>query len=81
MVDSLNSSFRDPSGFVFEHQNTIYRQVNKVFAEDFDRFFYSSLYRELVEKEYLLPHEDVTSTDVARTESCCQHPHLSTAHK
>ena len=69
-MESVSSSFRDPSGFVFSHEDTIYRQVNRVFSETFDRFFDSDLYQELVKKEYLLAHKDVTSTDVARTKSC-----------
>ena len=69
-METLGSSFRDPSGFIFKHQNTIYRQVNTVFGNTFDWFFGSDLYHELVDKDYLLSHETVTSTNVPRTESC-----------
>lgn len=27
-VKSLDSSFRDPAGFMFEHEGRLYRQVN-----------------------------------------------------
>jgi len=68
-LSAISSSFRDPTGFVFKYESTIYRQVNSVFGDTFDRFFGSDLYRDLVEKNYLLPHEDVTATDVPRTGS------------
>jgi hypothetical protein len=69
-VDSLPSSFRDPSGFVFSHQNIIYRQVNTRFADDFDLFMGSGLYDALVSRGLLLAHEDITSSDIPRTEHC-----------
>jgi len=59
--EALGASFRDPSGFVFEHDGTIYRQVNRVYAEDYDRLMASGLYAELVERKLLLPHEEVPS--------------------
>lgn len=70
MIESLSSSFRDPSGFIFRHGSTIYRQINSVYRETFDRFFDSDLYRELVDKGYLLSHEDVTSAAIPRAKSC-----------
>ena len=59
-MESVTSSFRDPSGFIFRYENNIYRQVNRVFAEDFDRFIESGLYQALVDKGYLLAHEVVS---------------------
>jgi hypothetical protein len=58
---ALGASFRDPSGFVFEHNGTVYRQVNRVYAEDYDRLMSSGLYAELVDRGLLLPHEEVPS--------------------
>jgi hypothetical protein len=58
---ALGASFRDPSGFIFEHNGTIYRQVNRVYAEDYDRLMSSGLYAELVDRGLLLPHEEVPS--------------------
>jgi hypothetical protein len=61
------SSFRDPSGFVFEHQGTLYRQVNRVFAEDFKVFINSGCYQHMVDKKWLIAHEviDQNLTDSA----------------
>ena len=69
-MESVTSSFRDPSGFIFRHENNIYRQVNRVFAEDFDRFIETGLYQALVDKGYLLAHEVVSDASVPRADSC-----------
>ncbi|MBL7749177.1 MAG: hypothetical protein JNM19_17185, partial [Chitinophagaceae bacterium] len=42
------SSFRDPSGFVFEKEGVLYRQVNLIFKESFDHFISSGCYTALV---------------------------------
>jgi 2-polyprenyl-3-methyl-5-hydroxy-6-metoxy-1,4-benzoquinol methylase len=51
------SSFRDPSGFIFTHNNLVYRQVNTVFKEDFDHFIKSGCYDHLRQKGLLISHE------------------------
>ncbi len=51
------SSYRDPSGFIFMKEGRLYRQVNKVFADDFDLFISSGCYKKLVQQQLLLPHE------------------------
>lgn len=53
------SSYRDPSGFIFEKDGRIYRQVNRVFQEDFDHFIDSGCYQHLVKQGLLIPHEPV----------------------
>jgi hypothetical protein len=51
------SSYRDPSGFIFEKDRILYRQVNKIFKPDFDLFINSGCYENLVKKNLLIPHE------------------------
>ena len=51
------SSFRDPSGFIFYHNGTPYRQINNIAEYDFKLLCESGLYNELVSKEYLISHE------------------------
>ena len=58
-IQPLASSFRDPSGFVFEKDGTLYRQVNKIFREDFDHFINSGCYDHLIKKQWLIPHEEI----------------------
>lgn len=53
-------SFRDPSGFVFWREGTLYRQINVGYKEQFERLARSGLYDKLVESKLLVPHEDVS---------------------
>ena len=55
----LGASFRDPSGYVFQRDGVVYRQVSRSFAPDYDQLMSSGLYTRLVEKGLLLPHEEV----------------------
>jgi hypothetical protein len=50
------SSFRDPSGFVFYRNNTLYRQVQSSYKPDYDRLMESGLYQSLVDAGLLVPH-------------------------
>jgi len=56
---SISSSFRDPSGFLFYRDDTIYRQVNITYKENYDYLMNSGLYEVLVDNESLIPHEEV----------------------
>jgi hypothetical protein len=59
-IQPLASSFRDPSGFVFQKDGIIYRQVNKTFKEDFDHFTGGGCYDHFIKNEWLIPHEEIT---------------------
>ncbi len=63
----LDSSFRDPSGFVYHRDGILYRQVNQVFAEQFEACAGSGLYDDLTEAELLVPHRRV-GTELAAAE-------------
>lgn len=56
---ALASSFRDPSGFVFERDGVVLRQVNESFREEYDALVSSGLYEALVGAGLLIPHEEV----------------------
>jgi hypothetical protein len=60
---SLGSSFRDPSGFVFEHEGVLYRQVNPSGAQAYRQLMESGLHAECVEAGLLIPHEEVDSPE------------------
>jgi len=60
-VESLPSSFRDPSGFLFEEDGVLFRQVNTCYQEDYETLFSSGLYDELVEAGLLIPHKEIDS--------------------
>lgn len=55
----LASSFRDPSGFLFIENDTLYRQVNKVYQQDYDLLINSGLLQKLVDCRLLIPHQEV----------------------
>lgn len=56
------SSYRDPSGFVFEAEGVLYRQVDISFKENFDFFIQSGCYDKLVNKGWLIPHETINGS-------------------
>ena len=56
---AIPSSFRDPSGFLFQKKDGIYRQVNVSYKEDYDRLMQSGLYELLVDAGLLIPHNEV----------------------
>ncbi len=55
----LGASFRDPSGFLFSRQGVLYRQVNWVYAGEYERLMSSGLYQKLVKASLLVPHQEV----------------------
>ena len=53
------SSFRDRSGFIFYRGTKIFRQINNVYKAVYDEFVDTGLYKELVNKNLLIEHEEV----------------------
>jgi ribosomal protein L11 methylase PrmA len=62
----LTSSFRDPSGFVYSRAGVLYRQVNRVFQDEFEAVTASGLYDDLTRQRLLIPHRTV-SLELAAT--------------
>lgn len=56
---SNTSSFRDPDGFIFSKNNTLYRQINKICKDRYDLLISSGLYKELTKRKLLVPHEEI----------------------
>ncbi|MGE5251338.1 MAG: SAM-dependent methyltransferase [Bacteroidota bacterium] len=54
----LDSSFRDPSGFLFLREGNLYRQVNQVYAKEYNQLMQSGLYERLVKRGLLIAHEE-----------------------
>lgn len=55
------SSFRDPSGFLFRKEGTLYRQVNRSYEGEYRKLISSGLYQSLVDKRHLIPHVEKPS--------------------
>lgn len=56
-ISIVESSFRDPSGFVFFKGDTLYRQVNKAYSKDYDHLMSSGLYDSLVTSGLMVSHQ------------------------
>ena len=65
----LGASFRDPSGFLFQKEGTIYRQINKSFKENFDLLNSSGLYKKLVDEDLLIPHKEANQKEAITNEA------------
>jgi hypothetical protein len=58
-AEQLSASFRDPSGFLFTQNGTLYRQINRAYSNDYARLTDSGLYDRLVKVGLLIPHVEV----------------------
>jgi ribosomal protein L11 methylase PrmA len=63
-AEAVAGSFRDPSGFLFTSNGTLFRQVNERYRQAWEAFHASGLYGQLVKEELLVPHEEA-SLDLA----------------
>ncbi len=59
VIQTIPSSYRDPSGFMFEKDGRLLRQVNQSFKEDFDLFISCGCYQQLVDEGLLIPHREL----------------------
>lgn len=57
----LASSFRDPSGSMFEQHNILYRGITSLHRIHWNAFIQSGLYRRLTEKNLLVPHKETSA--------------------
>lgn len=55
----LQSSFRDPSGFLFIRKGVMFRQINIVYKENYEILMKSGLYKELTNLGLLIPHREI----------------------
>lgn len=64
------ASFRDPSGFVFKNNGTVYRQINKIYFDNYSLFKGSGLYEVLAKKKMLIAHEEVDFSKEGNDHDC-----------
>ncbi|PKG56041.1 class I SAM-dependent methyltransferase [Shewanella sp. GutDb-MelDb] len=65
-IEVHSASFRDNSGFIFSKQGSLYRQVNSSYKEEFDAYVDSGLHQALVNKGYIVDHEEVNLDEHCR---------------
>jgi len=58
-----DSSFRDPSGFVFYKDFKVYRAINENYRNNYNFFVESGLKDKLIEENLLIPFGELTSTE------------------
>jgi hypothetical protein len=65
-IEVHRASFRDNSGFIFSKQGCLYRQVNSSYKEEFDAYVGSGLHQALVNKGYIVDHEEMSLDEHCR---------------
>jgi ribosomal protein L11 methylase PrmA len=55
----LTASYRDPAGFVFKKDNTVYRQINRLYSKQYEHFISSGLYEHLANKGLIVSQQEV----------------------
>jgi hypothetical protein len=58
-TNRLPGSFRDPSGFLFIENGTLFRSVSRLYRQNYDSLIDSGLYDKLVADDLLIPHKEV----------------------
>lgn len=59
---NLNSSFRDPDGFLFYRDNILYRQINFSYKDNYNFLLSSGLYNKLTKENLLINHQEINKT-------------------
>jgi SAM-dependent methyltransferase len=62
-ITPISSSFRDPSGFLFRHNDVLYRKINPSGLAAYRQLKASGLYEHLVSKNLLTPHTELDDFD------------------
>jgi hypothetical protein len=63
--EQLAASFRDPSGFLFWQDGSLFRQVNHKYGQEYARLMESGLYEKLVKAGLLVSHIEVDQAPFA----------------
>ena len=58
-TNRLSGSFRDPSGFLFFDNGTLFRSVSRLYQKNYDHLIQSGLYDKLVADDLLIPHKEI----------------------
>jgi hypothetical protein len=61
LKNKIASSFRDPSGFLFTQNGTLYRQINTKAKDEYNFLLKSGLYKKLTDRNLLVSHVEADS--------------------
>jgi hypothetical protein len=56
----LDASYRDPCGFLFKTEGSLYRQINKIYQAHYEHLLSSGLYDKLISAGLLIQHHEVS---------------------
>ena len=68
LINHHPASFRDPSGFIYEKDGTVYRFVSSVYQPHYDLLQSSGLAAELIKQNLLLPFTEINENHTERTD-------------
>lgn len=64
-IQTEASSFRDPSGFIFRYKDTLYRNIDQRYADDFNFLNSSFLLSKLSAQQLLIDHQEVELPEIS----------------
>ncbi len=73
----INSSFRDPSGYVFKDKGKVFRQVNPSYFETYDLLVQKGVYETLMREGLLIQHTETQRCETGITLEPQQVPFIS----
>ena len=68
------SSFRDPSGAVFQRDGVLYRQINECYRAQYEALMKNGLYDALVKNGTLIAHAEVPQAPLTADGFCVIQP-------
>ena len=68
--NTIPSSFRDPSGFLFLYNGELFRQINNSYKDEYDFLKNSGLYEKLVQNKLLIQHKEVENVEISNDKKC-----------
>jgi len=65
----IAGSFRDPSGHLFYQDGILYRQINRMYRQNYETLMHSGLYDDLVNNELIIRHAEMSHPDFEANDS------------
>lgn len=59
-------SFRDPDGYIFYHEQHLYRAITSLYEANYNHLIKSGLYEHLLNKGFLIPHKEIDESSLLR---------------
>ena len=63
-IKKIPSSFRDPDGYVFSNESSIYRCITRNYQENYEYLISSGLYKALTSENMLISHREIDDINI-----------------